>query len=163
MPVNTDKYSQVIQYLASKLGGEIKGKKKLAKLLYYADFDYFERYEENLIGDTYRRLPMGPFPCGLEEAVSSMKVQGTLETVQLDTAPGYTPTEVYRLTKKPNTDKLNEHEIEILDRVISKYGHLSGTQLENLTHAEAPYLGTEEQGVIDYELAFYRGTDFNND
>jgi len=41
-------------------------------------------------------------------------------------------------------------------------GHLNGTQLEELSHAEAPYIGTELRSEIPYELAFYRGTDFSD-
>ena len=55
----------------------------------------------------------------------------------------------------------SEEEKEMLDRVIVKYGHLNGKQLEDLTHAEAPYIGTKPK-EIPYELAFYRGTDFNS-
>ena len=41
MPLNKDKYQQVIIYLCNKLGGGVRGKKKLAKLLYFVDFDFF--------------------------------------------------------------------------------------------------------------------------
>ena len=41
-----------------------------------------------------------------------------------------------------------------------KYGHLNRKQLEELSHAEAPYIGTELRKEIPYELAFYRGTEF---
>jgi uncharacterized phage-associated protein len=53
-------------------------------------------------------------------------------------------------------------EIKMLDRIAVRYGHLNGKQLEDLTHAEAPFVGTEPKKEIQYELAFYRGTDFNN-
>ena len=52
-------------------------------------------------------------------------------------------------------------EKKMLDRVIMRYGHLNGKQLEELSHAEAPYIGTELRKDIPYELAFYRGTDFS--
>jgi len=54
-------------------------------------------------------------------------------------------------------------EQQILDRVVLKYGHLSGKQLEDLTHAEAPYKGTAPNQEIAYELAFYRGTNMDED
>ena len=43
--INEKKYKNIILYFFSKLGGIIRGKKKLAKLLYFADFDFFEKYE----------------------------------------------------------------------------------------------------------------------
>jgi len=39
--ISEKKYKEIILYLAEKLGGEIRGKKKLAKLLYFVDFDFF--------------------------------------------------------------------------------------------------------------------------
>ncbi|MBQ9019730.1 hypothetical protein IJ096_00145 [Candidatus Saccharibacteria bacterium] len=38
---------------------------------------------------------------------------------------------------------------------------ITGEQLEILTHQEAPFIATEPNQDIDYELAFYRGTNFN--
>ena len=52
-----------------------------------------------------------------------------------------------------------KEEIKILDRVVIKYV-TNGKQLEDLTHGEAPYIGTEPNKEIVYELAYYRGTDF---
>jgi len=46
----------------------------------------------------------------------------------------------------------------MLNRIVVKYGYLTGKQLEELSHAEAPYIGTELRKEIPYELAFYRGT-----
>jgi len=37
---------------------------------------------------------------------------------------------------------------------------LNGKELENLTHMEAPFVGTEDKKEIPYELSFYRGTEF---
>ena len=50
----------------------------------------------------------------------------------------------------------------MLDRIAIKYGQLNGKQLEELSHAEAPFIGTELKKEIPYELAFYRGTDFSD-
>ena len=55
----------------------------------------------------------------------------------------------------------SKEERQILDRVILKYGNLSGKQLEDLTHAEAPYIGTAPNQEIAYELAYYRGTNMD--
>ena len=74
---------------------------------------------------------------------------------------GYAPTETYTGLQSPTDADFTKEEKEMLDRVIQKYGHLNGKQLEDLTHAEAPYSGTKPNEEIFYELAFYRGTDFN--
>jgi hypothetical protein len=61
MAINKKKYEQIIIYLCEKLGGEIRDKRKLAGLLYFIDFDYFEKNQRSITGDVYRALPAVPF------------------------------------------------------------------------------------------------------
>ena len=161
MAVHTEKYKQVILYLCAKLGKEVKGKKKLAKLLYFIDFDFYEKNQKHFIGDTYKALPMGPFPVSMEAVTKEMVKDGSLKIDSINEWDGYAPTETYTGSQSPTDADFTKEEKEMLDRVIQKYGHLNGKQLEDLTHAEAPYSGTKPNEEIFYELAFYRGTDFN--
>lgn len=149
-------------YLCAKLGKEVRGKKKLAKLLYFVDFDFFEKNQKHFTGDKYKALPMGPFPVSLETITKEMVKEKTLDIKSLEERDGYIATEVYAGLKDPKVSAFSTEEKEMLDRVIMKYGHLNGKQLEDLTHAEAPYSGTKPNDEIFYELAFYRGTDFKN-
>lgn len=161
MPINVEKYQQTILYLANKLGGQIKGKKKLAKLLYFADFDFFEKYEKSITGATYKHLPMGPYPSDLTEIVASLVSAQALETSSVENAEGYSSTELFAAKKQAQTDIFSPEELVMLDRVIEKYGSLNGGQLEQLSHGEAPYIATELNEEIPYELSFYRSTDFS--
>lgn len=161
MAFQSKKYEQVILYLCSKLG-EIKGKKKLAKLLYFVDFDYFEKNQKLFTGETYKKLPMGPFPMHMENVVDKMSDAHKIIIKTKQEYDGYNPTEIYSAKEKLNVDIFSKSEKDILDRVIKNYGHLNGKQLEEITHAEAPYVGTEPKEDIDYELAYYRGTEFTN-
>lgn len=162
MTIHNKKYKQAILYLCSKLGKEIRGKKKLAKLLYFVDFDFFEKYQKHFTGDKYKALPMGPFPISLEKITKEMEKEKTLKIQSVKERSGYTPTEVYTCVKDPDVSVFTPKERKMLDRIAVRYGHLNGKQLEDLTHAEAPFVGTEPKKEIQYELAFYRGTDFNN-
>ncbi len=139
----------------------MRGKKKLAKLLYYADFDSFEKNEKPITGDVYKALPMGPVPNSLYEITTEMSGNGLLKIHSIDGSNGYLPTEVYKCLAAPEISLFSDDEKKILDRVILKYGHLNGKQLEELTHAEAPYNATEPLHEIPYELAHYRATDFS--
>ena len=161
MSLHSEKYKQVILYLCAQLGKEVRGKKKLAKLLYFVDFDFFEKNQKYFTGDKYKALPMGPFPVSMENITKEMIKEKTLKIESKEEREGYNPTEVYTCLKDPKISVFSQEEKEMLDRVILKYGHLNGKQLEDLTHAEAPYIGTEPKKEIPYELAFYRGTDFN--
>ena len=160
--ISEKKYKEVILYLAEKLGGEIKGKKKLAKLLYFVDFDFYEKFQKSLTGDVYKALPMGPFPITMEKVLADMANEKKITIKFEKERADYNPTEIYR-AKEKNKGSFSKEEQQILDRVVLKYGHLSGKQLEDLTHAEAPYIGTAPNQEIAYELAFYRGTNMDED
>jgi len=160
--ISEKKYQEVILYLAEKLGGEIKGKKKLAKLLYFVDFDFFEKFQKSITGDTYKALPMGPFPVTMEKILVDMANEKMIIIKSEKERGGYNPTEIYKVSAKAK-GLFSKDEQQILDRVVLKYGHLTGKQLEDLTHAEAPYIGTAPNQEITYELAFYRGTNLDED
>ncbi|OGI62065.1 hypothetical protein A2W12_01775 [Candidatus Nomurabacteria bacterium RBG_16_40_11] len=146
--------------MCQKLKGEVRGKKKLAKLLYFADFDLYEKIQKSITGDVYNALPMGPVPSALEEITKEMVKNKILGIKQVPEREGYNATEVYKCLTEPDLSVFDEEEKKMLDRIVVKYGHLNGKQLEELSHAEAPYIGTELRKEIPYELAFYRGTEF---
>jgi uncharacterized phage-associated protein len=163
MPLNKEKYQEMILYLCQKLGGEIRGKKKLAKLLYFADFDFFEKNGSSITGDTYYARQMGPLPIALASITRSMQKDGLLEIQNLDEYPGYVSTEIYRCSNGcPEPTHLTTEEKRMLDRVVKKYGALNGKQLEDLTHAEAPYTAAKPNGEVPFEFTYYRGTDFSD-
>ncbi len=160
MPLNQKKYQNAILYLCQKLKGEVRGKKKLAKLLYFLDFDFYEKTQKSITGDLYCKLPMGPVPKELEKITNEMVKKKMLQVESLEERHGYNPTEIYKSVVDPDISVFDQEEKKMLDRIVMKYGHLNGKQLEELSHAEAPYIGTELKKEIPYELAFYRGTDF---
>lgn len=159
--IDTQKYASVILYIAQKLGGEIRGKKKLAKLLYFVDFDSFEKNNQPIIGDSYKALPMGPLPEHMLDIIQELSNKNIIQVESINEYPGYNATEVYKLVTEDLKFNFSPEEVKMIDRVIQKYGHLNGKELEVLTHAEAPYVGTKPGEVIAYELAYYRGTDFS--
>ncbi|MDP1689147.1 MAG: Panacea domain-containing protein [bacterium] len=162
MVLNRKKYQNAVLYLCQKLGGEVRGKKKLAKLLYFADFDLYEKRQRSLTGDVYKAFPMGPLPSGLEGITSEMTKKKLIAIQDIKEREDYNATEIYRCIAKPDVSVFDEEEKKMLNRIVIKYGHLNGKQLEELSHAEAPFIGTELRKEIPYELAFYRGTDFSD-
>ncbi|NWN87435.1 MAG: SocA family protein [Micrococcaceae bacterium] len=159
------KYENAVLYLCSKIKDQsIRGKKKLAKLLYYVDFDRFEFNEsmETITGDSYTRLPMGPVPSSMDSVLAGMSKKGTLSVSSVNEYEGYNPTTVYQARVEPDMSLFDEQDTAILKRVERRYLNLTGKQLENLSHEEAPWLAVDHRGIIPFELAFYRDTDFSN-
>ncbi len=54
------------------------GEPVLYKLLYFADFNYYELYEEHLTGARYRKLPYGPVPQKPDAIINQMIDAGQL-------------------------------------------------------------------------------------
>lgn len=162
MSLNRKKYQNAVLYLCRKLKGEVRGKKKLAKLLYFADFDLYEKSQKSITGDVYRALPMGPVPSALEEITADLVKKKMLGIERVEEHEGYNPTEVYRALVEPDISVFSDEEKKMLDRIVLKYGHLTGKQLEDLSHAEAPYAATKLYEEVPYEFTYYRGTDFSD-
>ena len=80
---NLDKFKQVLLYVLNKVGGKPNiGETVLHKLLYFIDFDYYEKFEENLMGATYIKNHHGPTSVELGEILKEMQRQGELEAVK---------------------------------------------------------------------------------
>ena len=163
MTINTKKYENLILYICQGLGGVVDGKKKLAKLLYYADFDRYEFNEsmKSVSGDIYKAWKMGPVPERYMEVVGRLIEKGKIEKISRDLGLSHQQ-ELFIAKNGADLSQFDEDDRKIVDRVIKKYGGLTGGQLEALTHQEAPWVATEQSEEIDYGLAFYRGTDFSD-
>src|ERR1051325_3696871 len=61
--IKVDKFKNVLLYILERCAGKPNvGETVLYKLLYFADFNYYELYEEQLTGASYKKLPRGPVP-----------------------------------------------------------------------------------------------------
>lgn len=162
-----NKYYQVIIELLNGLDGKIEGKVKLAKLLYYVDFDFFQ-YKENgkpITGDTYSALPMGPVPNKFNDVIQYLKKEKIINVDEKSTIFDNDICVYTILNKNKNFTKLDNDEKFIINRVIRKYGKLNGSQLQALTHDEAPWAATylsKDNDEIDYLLTYYRTNNWDD-
>lgn len=160
--LDEEKYKNVILYLSKKIGQDgVRGKKKMYKLLYFIDFDFFEKYERPITGDIYHKLQMGPAPSYFDAIAQGLKEEGRLQIGTSKTGNGYNDAYVYKALDNPSDDAFTPEEKAMIDRVIKIYGGKTGKQLEDLTHREAPYLAVDEGEEMPLELAHYRGTKFD--
>src|SRR6218665_2208372 len=161
--LDPNKYAELILSLcASSPESVLVGKKKLFKLLYFCDFDMFEFRESclTITGDKYRDRKMGPVP---EAAGMVLKEMNALNDVELGEhiyGGNYSPAMTIKGLREPNLGLFSADEKFVIDRVIHKYGRLTGAELETLSHAEAPWVVTDEGELIPFGLALYRGTEF---
>lgn len=153
--LNVGKLNNVLLYLLERCAGKPNvGETVLYKLLYFSDFNYYELYEEQLTGITYRKLPYGPVPQKLETILKQMIDEGKLQVVNT-TYHGYSQTR-YLPLEKADLTQFKASEKEVIDHVIEQMSDWSATVISNYSHKDMPWLASKEGENINYELVFYR-------
>lgn len=149
-----DKLHQAVLFFLHNANNAHLGKTKLMKLLYFADFDHYEQYEESITGARYRKLDHGPVPDDAWKALDELEQTGRIERedVPLDRyiQHRYEPREPVDLSVFSPT------EIATLYEVAHRWGAHTTNQIETATHGEAPWIAVRRNEVIPYHLAFYR-------
>jgi len=164
---NLSKYDKLLLLILAKSNGEIKGKKKIWKMLYFLDFDMFEYDNHSITDDVYEKYPMGPKPRNIEERLAELEKAGFIESEKEKLREDYNDICVYKLKRKFTKKEIEEIEAEfnekekfIIKRDLALYGNKNGKELEMISHSEAPFNAVELYQLMDYELSFYRDTEF---
>ncbi|MEA1937024.1 MAG: Panacea domain-containing protein [Patescibacteria group bacterium] len=164
---NLSKYDKLLLLILAKSKGEIKGRKKIWKMLYFLDFDMFEYDNRSITGDVYEKYPMGPKPRNIEQKLLELEKKGFIKTEKEKSGGGYNDTCVYKLKNKSTKQEIeelesmfNKKERFIIKRDLELYGDKNGSELEKISHSEAPYNAVDLYQLMDYELSFYRDTEF---
>jgi transcriptional regulator with XRE-family HTH domain len=152
---NLQKFKEVLLYILSKVGSKPNiGETVIYKLLYFIDFDFYEKYEEQLIGATYMKNQYGPTPIEFAKIIEQMIKKGEIEKVKSDYF-NYPQTK-YLPRKKSDLTKLKANEIEVIDDVLNRLSDMNASQISDYSHRDVPWLTTNEGEVIEYESVFYR-------
>ena len=152
---NLDKFKQVLLYVLNKVGGKPNvGETVLHKLLYFIDFDYYEKFEENLMGATYIKNHHGPTSIELGTIVKDMQKQGELEAVKSQYFKYQQ--KKYLARKRPNLDILSAREIEHIDDVLARLSDKNAAEIENYSHEDIPWKSAQDGKPLSYESVFYR-------
>lgn len=152
-----EKFKQVLLYVLSKVGGKPNvGQTVLYKLLYFIDFDYYEKFEEQLMGARYMRNTHGPTPVAFAKIISELEATGSIETIKSKFYT-YDQTKYLVNPQKPlNLSSLSGNEIAHIDWELNRLSDLTAGQISALSHRDTPWLATREKEIIDYEYVFYR-------
>ena len=152
---NINKFKQILLYILSKIGAKPNvGQVVLYKILYFIDFDFYEKYEEQLIGITYIKNHFGPTPVEFKKVIEDMKKDGDLEEVK---SKYFNHEQTKYLPKKNyNLSCLNAIEKEHIDNELKRLSDKNASELSDLSHRDIPWIITKDQEEIKYESVFYR-------
>ena len=152
-----DKFRQILLYILKKVGGKPNvGMTVLYKLLYFMDFDYYEKYEDQLIGLVYVKNHHGPTPLLFENLISDMVKNGEVEIVK---SKFYQYPQTKYLVDpaiEPALSILNGQEKEHIDWELQRLSDLTANQLSDLSHKDVPWISAENGKPLDFESVFYR-------
>lgn len=150
-----DKFKEILLYILNEVGAKSNiGQTVLYKLLYFMDFDYYELYEEQLIGARYQRNHYGPTPMEFAKIVQKMEEDGDLTEVKNEYFE-HSQTK-YLPRRRPDLSILSGQELELINDVMRRLSDKNATEISEYSHGDVPWLATEDGNVIDYELVFYR-------
>ena len=152
---NVERFKEVLLYILNKVGAKPNvGETVIYKLLYFIDFDYYERYEEQLIGATYLKNRFGPTPTEFKKIVAQMIEEREIERLKSNYFQ-YDQTK-YLPLRKPNLSRLRASEIEVIDDVLNRLADWSAAQISEYSHNDVPWLTADEGSPLEYEAVFYR-------
>ncbi|MYG40975.1 MAG: DUF4065 domain-containing protein [Nitrospira sp. SB0677_bin_15] len=152
---NLDIFKQVLLYVLNKVGGKPNvGEVVLHKLLYFIDFDYYEKFEENLMGATYIKNHHGPTSVELGKILEEMQKDREIEVVNSQyfkyTQKKYLP------LKRPNLAILSARDVEHIDGVLARLSDKNAKEMELYSHEDIPWKSAQDGQPLSYESVFYR-------
>lgn len=153
---NPDKLREVLLYVLEKVGAKPNvGETVLYKLLYFIDFDYYEKYGQSITGLTYVRNHYGPTPTmAFKDVVRQMESSGELEIVSTkyfaNTQKKYLP------IQRTDLRSLSAKELSHIDQELARLGDKTATELSQLSHYDMPWLAAKQGEPLQYRDVFYR-------
>ncbi|MFA5811958.1 MAG: type II toxin-antitoxin system antitoxin SocA domain-containing protein [bacterium] len=155
-----NKFQEVLLYILGKVGAKANvGETVIYKLLYFIDFDYYEKFEEQLAGVTYIKNRYGPSPIEFKTVVDSMIRCG--DVVRVEDKYFKYPQRKYMPRREADLTLLSAREIKHIDGVLDRLSGMSANEISEYSHKDVPWITAEEGKPIDYETVFYRTPEYS--
>ncbi len=152
---NIEKLKEVFLYILVKVGNKPNvGESVINKLLYFIDFDYYEKYEEQLIGATYIKNHYGPTPCELGIVLKEM--EKNKEILSVSNKVFDFEQKKFIALRDPNLLVLNARELDHINEVLDRLSNKNAKEISEYSHGDIPWKAYKDGDTIDYESVFYR-------
>ena len=154
------KFKEVILYILERIGARPNiGEAVVCKLMYFIDFDYYEKFEEQLIGAKFIKNHFGPTPVAFKEIITQMEQNGDLTHVtkkyfQHDQKK-------YLPRRSANLSNFSAQEKELIDWEIERFKDFNATKMRDYSHKDVPWIGANDLQPINYEAVFSRTDEFS--
>jgi transcriptional regulator with XRE-family HTH domain len=157
---NIKKFKEVFLYVLGQVGAKPNvGEGVLCKLMYFIDFDFYEKYEKQLMGAVYIKNHHGPTPAGFPKIMSEMEKKGEISAI-INQHYRYQQKK-YLPLREPDLSIITAEEKKHIDWVLARLSNKNALEMEEYSHRDVPWISAEDQSAIDYETVFYRTSDFS--
>lgn len=157
---NVEKFKEVLLYILSKVGAKPNvGEGVLCKLMYFIDFDFYEKYEKQLMGAVYIKNHHGPTPAGFVQIVEDMENKG--EIARVVKKHYQYQQKKYIPLRNPDLSMITAEEKEHIDWVLARLSDKNATEMEDYSHRDVPWISADDQTAIEYETVFYRTPEYS--
>ena len=153
MAIKTEKYLNALVYFVAKCGNEKLGVTKLNKLFYYLDFISFRDRQMSVTGETYIRLPMGPFASNLQKHIIKSAEKEKLIQQKADDSTKFGKRNRYKALSTPDLSVFDDYELKLLNYLCATFKNWDTSQMIAQTHSEAPWVFSKANQALDYHNA----------
>lgn len=150
------RFEELILYIAERTEGDPSfGHTKLAKTLFFCDFEAYRLQGAPITGAKYENWEHGPYPPALKHAVERLEDENRVHVL-----PPEQEFETIRFvaTSRAPADLasvgVSAAQMELIDRCIERVSRLSAKALKALTHKLPGYMLTQRNETIPYDSAF---------
>ena len=151
-----EKFKQVLLYVLARIGARPNiGQTALYKILYFIDFDYYEKYEEQLIGARYIKNTYGPSPVMFAKIVEELEKEDKIERVKTK-FHSYDQVKYLVSSKELEISSLSSKELEHINWEIHRLENMTAAQISELSHLDTPWAVAGNKEELKYEHVFYR-------
>jgi transcriptional regulator with XRE-family HTH domain len=152
---NKVKFENAMLYILGKIGAKPNvGQTLLYKIFYFLDFDFYEKYEEQIIGLTYIKNHFGPTPKYFKTFVDQMIKDQKLEEIK--TKYFKNDQTKYLPRVEPDLSCFSALELEMTNWEIKRFKDMSATEASHLSHLDVPWICEANGQAMQYEAVFAR-------
>lgn len=150
------KFKQTFLYILNKCAQKPNiGKTVLNKLLYFSDFNFYEKNYTSITWVDYAKLPKWPVPQNMDAIISEMEQEQLIKQIEVPYFNYHQQRVIPLIT--PDMNIFTAAEIIEIDDVLAKYSDKSADWLSDRSHNDMPYKATKNIGdIISYGLVGYR-------
>ena len=131
----------------------------LYKILYFCDFDYYEKFEEQFIGATYIKSSTGPTPVEFSKIVERMEHKGEIACVETKDFPH--EQRKYLPMRSADLAWLSARDVTHIDDTLNRLAQYQWIDLSSRSRRDVPWMTADDRKPLDYEAVFYRTPEFS--